>query len=126
MILRLPLNSSVCICVCVGKGNKGMGCCLVAKLCLTLCNSIDYNLPLPCSSVCEIFQAIILDWLPLPSPGNVPDLWIKPMSSELQVYSLSTSHQGSPGKGNTGVGGQNMRYCFPIVQRRKWGFREFK
>ena len=35
-------------------------CCLVAKLCLTLCNPIDYNPP--GFSVLEIFQARILEW----------------------------------------------------------------
>ena len=97
----------VCVCVCVGKGNKGMGCCcLVAKLCLTLCHFTDYNLP--CSSVREIFQAIILEWLLLSSPENVPEPGIKPTPPELQVYSLPMSHQGSPGKGNMGMGGQNI------------------
>ena len=36
-------------------------CCLIAKLCLTLCNPMDYSLP--GSSVHGIFQARILKWV---------------------------------------------------------------
>ena len=42
--------------------------CLVAKLCLTLCDPRDYNPP--GSSVHGISQARILDGLPFPSPGK--------------------------------------------------------
>ena len=34
--------------------------------------------------------------LPFPSPGNLPDPGIEPMSPELQMDSLPLSHQGSP------------------------------
>ena len=43
----------MCVCVCV--------CVLVAQLCLTLCNPKDYIQP--GSSVCEILQARILEWV---------------------------------------------------------------
>ena len=38
------------------------------------------------------------DWsaLPFPSPGDLPNPGIKPMSPALQVDSLPLSHQGSP------------------------------
>ena len=45
--------------------------CLVAKLCPTLCNSVDCSPP--GSSVHGIFQARILEWLPFPPPGDLPD-----------------------------------------------------
>ena len=32
-------------------------------------------------------------WLPFPSPGDLPDPGIKPMSPALQVDSLALSHQ---------------------------------
>ena len=34
--------------------------------------------------------------LPFPSPGDLPDPGIEPMSSALQADSLPLSHQGSP------------------------------
>ena len=34
--------------------------------------------------------------LPFPSPGDLPDPWIKPASSAWQVDSLPLSHLGSP------------------------------
>ena len=39
-------------------------CVLVAKLCLTLCDTMDCSLP--GSSVHEIFQARILEWVAIP------------------------------------------------------------
>ena len=41
---------------------------VVAQLCPTLSTPMDYNMP--GSSVQGIFQAKILEWVPLPSPGS--------------------------------------------------------
>ena len=41
-------------------------CCSVAKLCLTLCDAMDCRPP--GSSVCEISQARIREWVIIPSP----------------------------------------------------------
>ena len=49
--------------------------CVHGQSCLTLCNSMDCSPP--GSSVHEIFQARILEWLSFPSPGNLPDPGIK-------------------------------------------------
>ena len=46
---------------------------------------------LPGFSVLEIFQARTLEWVAIPSPGDLPDPGIEPMSD-----SLSLSHEGSP------------------------------
>ena len=46
--------------------------------CLTLCNPMDYS-PLG-SSVHGILQARILEWVPFPSPGDLPDPGIEPSS----------------------------------------------
>ena len=35
-------------------------------------------------------------WLPFPSPGDLPDPGIKPMSPILQMDFLPLSHQGNP------------------------------
>ena len=41
-------------------------------------------------------QARILEWLPFPSPGDLPDPGIGPMSPALHVDSLLLSQQGNP------------------------------
>ena len=53
----------------------------VAQLCLTLCNPM--NSSLPGSSVHGIIQARIMEWVPFPSPGDLPDAGIEPRCSEL-------------------------------------------
>ena len=45
----------------------------------------------PGFSVHGISQARILEWLPLPPPGNPPDPGIEPMSPALQADSLPLS-----------------------------------
>ena len=57
-------------------------CCLVAQSCPTLCHPIDRS---PAgSSVRGILQAIILEWVAIPSPGDLPHPGIEPMSPALQ------------------------------------------
>ena len=55
----------------------------VAQLCRTLCNPTDCNPP--GSSIHGIFQAWILEWLPFPSPGDLPDPGMEPGSPTLQA-----------------------------------------
>ena len=62
----------------------------------TLCNPMDCNPP--GSSVHRIFQAGILEWVAFPSPGDLPDPGIEPVtpvSPALLVDYLLLSHQGS-------------------------------
>ena len=72
--------------------------CLVAQSCLTFCNPMDCSPP--GSSVCESFQARILETiLANPSPGHLPDPGIKsmsPVSPPLQADSLTMRHLWSP------------------------------
>ena len=66
-----------------------------ALSCLSLCDSMDSNLP--GSSVYGIFQARILEWVPFPSPGDLPHPGIEPVSpvsSTVQADSLSAEHIG--------------------------------
>ena len=42
------------------------------------------------------FPARILEWLPFPSPGDLPDLGVKPGSSALQADSLLSEPPGKP------------------------------
>ena len=60
-------------------------CVLVAQLCLTLCDLIDYNLP--CSPVPGILQARILEWVAILFSGDLPDSGIEPRSPALQADS---------------------------------------
>ena len=53
------------------------------------CDPMNYSPPV--SSVHGVFQAGILEWLPFPLPGDLPDPGIKPVSpvsSALQADSL--------------------------------------
>ena len=58
----LPIKST-------SSGNLLVWFGLVAKLCWTLCNPMDYSPP--SSSVHGIFQARILEWIKSPSSGNL-------------------------------------------------------
>ena len=64
---------------------------------LFLCDPMDYSLP--GASVHGILQAGILEKLPCPPPGILPDPGVKPVSlvaPALQADSLLLSHWGSP------------------------------
>ena len=81
--------------------------CSVAQLCLTLCDPIDCSQP--GSSVHEILQARILEWLPFLLPGDLPDPGIEPVSPvspALQADSLPLSQQGSPN-----IDGYFLKHC---------------
>ena len=45
--------------------------CVCALSCLTLCGPMDHSPP--GSSVHGILQAAVLEWVPCPSPGDLPD-----------------------------------------------------
>ena len=66
----------------------------VAHLCSTLCNPLDCSPP--GSSSHGILQARILEWLPFPSPGDLPYPGIKPRSPGLQADSLPSEPPGKP------------------------------
>ena len=73
-----------CVCVCV--------CVQSLQLCLTLCDPMDCSPP--GSSVHGILQARILG-LPFPSPGDLPNPGMEPVSPALAGGFLLLSHQGS-------------------------------
>ena len=69
---------------------------LVAQLCLTFCNPMDYS-PLG-SSVHEIFQARMLEWVAISYFRGSSQTGIEPASSASptwQANSLSLCHLGS-------------------------------
>ena len=66
----------------------------VAKSYLTLCDPVDCSLP--GSSVHGIFQARIWSGLPFPSPGDLPDPGIKPVSPASAGRFFNTEPFGGP------------------------------
>ena len=73
------------------------GVCVCApslQSCLTLCNPVDCRLP--GSSVLGILQARILEWLPFPSPGGLPNPGIEPRSPTLEADTLTSEPPGKP------------------------------
>ena len=57
---------------------------------------MDCSLP---GSVHGILQARILEWVAIPSPGDLPNPGIKPGSPALQADSLPSEPPGKPSKG---------------------------
>ena len=60
----------------------------------TLCDPMDGSLP--GSTIHGIFQARILEWLPFPSPGDLPNPGIKSGSPALQTDALQSEPPGKP------------------------------
>ena len=69
-------------------------CCLVTKSCPTLCDPMDCSPP--GSSVHEIFQAGMLDWVAISSSGDLPNPGIKHTSPELAGGFFTTEPPGKP------------------------------
>ena len=66
----------------------------VAQSCPTLCDLMD-------CTVHGILQARILEWVAVPSPGNLPNPGIEPSSPALQVDSLPAEPPGKPSMNST-------------------------
>ena len=60
----------------------------VAQLCPTLWDPVDCSPPV--SSVHVIFQARVLEWVAIPSPGDLPYPGIKPRPPALQADALTS------------------------------------
>ena len=58
--------------------------------------AVPWTVACQASLLMEFFRQEYWRGLPFPSPGNLPDPGIEPMSPELQENSLPLSHQGSP------------------------------
>ena len=91
--------------------------CLVAQLCPTLCNPMDSSPP--GSSVHGILQARILEWVPRPSPGDLPNPGIEPGSLVLQADFLPAEPQGKPK--NTRVGSLSLLQQIFLTQELNQG-----
>ena len=66
------------------------------QLYLTLCDSMDCSLLIP--SVRAILQARTLEWVAMPSPGNLPDPGTEPHLLCLLHWRSCSSSLVSPGK----------------------------
>ena len=67
----------------------------VAQSCPTLCNSVDWGLP--GSSIHEIFQARVLEWVAISFSRDLPDPGIEPGSLHYrQTLLYHLGRQGSP------------------------------
>ena len=66
----------------------------VAQSCPTLCEPVDCSPP--GSSVHGILQARILEWVAIPSPGDLPDPGIEPGAPALEADALPSEPPGKP------------------------------
>ena len=83
----------------------------VAQSCLTLFDPMDCTVP-------GILQARIVEWVPFPSPGNLPNPGIEPRSPTFQADSLPAEPQGKPK--NTGVGSlSHLQQIFPTQESNR-------
>ena len=83
----------------------------VTQSCPTLFNSMD-------CIVHGLLQARILEWVPFPSPGDLPNPGIEPRSPALQAVSLPAEPPGKPK--NTGVDSLSLlQRTFP-TQEFNW------
>ena len=63
--------------------------CIVTQSCLSLCDPMDFSPP--GSSVHEILQARILEWVAIPFSRDLLDPAIEPVSLTLQADSLPSN-----------------------------------
>ena len=68
--------------------------CVCAQSCLPVCNPVGCSLP--GSSVHGIAQVRILGWVPFPSPGDLLDPVIEPVSPVLVGGFFNTEPSGKP------------------------------
>ena len=71
---------------------------LVTQSCLTLCDSMDCNLPV--LSVHSILQVRILEWVAISFSRHLPNPGIEPGSLALQMDFLLSEPPGEPPKLN--------------------------
>ena len=83
----------VCVCVCLHACVRVCVHVLSFSVCLTLFDTIDCSLP--GSSAHGISQARILEWVPFPTSGDLPDPGIKPASPSLALEN-ATAPLGKP------------------------------
>ena len=99
-----------------------LGSCMHAKLlqlCLTLCDPMGGSLP--SSSVHGIFQARILEWVAMPSSGDLPNSGIELASLTSPALAGSSLPPAPPGKPYN-QGHQNPILCIVNCRGTLGGF----
>ena len=94
----------------------------VAQSCLTLCDLMDCSLP--GSSVHGILQARILEWVPVPFSGGLPNPGIEPRSPTFQADSLPAESPGNPK--NTGMVNLSLLLWLFPTQELNWGLLYYR
>ena len=89
----LNTGSSVAFIHCKTAFIQRVCACWVTESCLTLCDLMDCSPP---GSSQGILQARILEWLPCPPAGDLPDPGIEPTSLALAAGSLPLAPPGKP------------------------------
>ena len=90
-------------------------CCLITKSCLTLCDPKDYSLP--GSSVHEISQARILEWVAISfSRGIFPTQGWNPGLLHCRQTLYRLSHQGSPRLWKHRLCLRRLAFCLEILE----------
>ena len=105
-LIHIVLTCLCCVC-----------CAKSLQSCPALCDPMDCSLPV--SSVHGILQARILEWIAVPSPGNLPNPGIEPRSPALQADSLPAEPPGKPK--NTGMGSQPLLRWIFLTQESNRG-----
>ena len=89
VIRKFKFSISLCVCV-----SQSLSCVRLFVTLWTVCSP-------PGSSVRGILQARMLEWIPIPFSGDLPDPGIEPWSSASQADSLPFELQGSANLFNT-------------------------
>ena len=84
--------------------------------CVQLCNPMDYTLH-------GILQAIILEWVAFPSPGDLPNPRTEPQSPTLQADSLPAEPPGKPKC--TRVGSLSLLWRIFLTHELNWGLLHY-
>ena len=87
------MYTCVCLCVCVCVRARARAMWLQSYP--TLCDPVDCSSP--SFSIHGIFQARILEWVAILSPGDLPNPGVEPGSPTLQADSLPSEPPGKPG-----------------------------
>ena len=131
-----PWRNSLCGRITVMLQHRKCCCCLVAKLCPTLCDPVDYSTP-GCS-VHRLLQARILEWVAISFSGGIfLTQGLNLCLLSWQADSLLLSHQGS--LENIGVGQKvSFRLSCTILWKKlnelsgqpitlaPWNWRDFR
>ena len=91
----------------------------VIQSCPTLCDTMDCSPP--GSSVLGIFQARMLEWFAIPSPGDLPDPGMEPRSPALQADSLPSEPPGKPLRTAWDRGIWGNAWAATLLPYLRWG-----